>query len=112
MDEVNGPEYKESDYPDFSAKLLLAQNGLFQHFLKVESLLLAGNRLKCWALWLGCMGHHPYVWESSRVATFWAKLPKSSRPISLINFQNSISVNPCVKLKYERGINRKYFRGN
>ena len=35
------------------------KNGFFQHFLKIESLLLAGNRLKCWTSWLGCMVHHP-----------------------------------------------------
>ena len=34
------------------------QIGLFQHFFKIESLLLAGNRLKGWTLWLGCMVYH------------------------------------------------------
>ena len=72
----------------------MAQNGLFQYFLKIESLLLAGNRLKCWALWLGCMVHHPDAWENFRLAKFWAKWPESSRPIRLLHFQNAITSKP------------------
>ena len=72
---------KETE-PDFSAILLLAQiwakiaqNGPkidSQHFFKIESFLFAGNRLRYWRLWFGCMVHHPYFWENSRLAKFWA----------------------------------------
>ena len=44
---------------------------------------LAGNRLKCWTLWLGCMVHHPYVWENPRLAKLGANLGQSSQPIRL-----------------------------
>ena len=46
------------------------KNGLFPYFLKIESLHSAGNRLKCWTLWLGCLVHYPYVWENSCLAKF------------------------------------------
>ena len=61
------------------------KNGLFQHFLKNESL---------WTLWLGCMVHHPYIWENLGLAKFWAKRPESSRPIRLLHFQNGITSKP------------------
>ena len=86
---------QKSRWPRFRHKgPKMAQNGLFQHFLKIESLLLAGNRLKCWTLWLRYMVRHPYVWENSRLAKFWAKRPESSRPISLLHFQNAINSRP------------------
>ena len=91
--------------PNFSAKLPVGpnlgkkgqnwpKNGLLQNVLKIESLLLAGNRLKCWTLLLGCMVHHPYAWENSHLAKFWAKWPESSRPIRLLHFQNAITSKP------------------
>ena len=88
----------------------MAQNGDFQHFLKIESLLLAGNRLKCWTLWVGCMVHHPYVWENSGLAKRWAKLPGSSQPIRLLHFQNAITSKPFDRFFLK--INRKHFGGN
>ena len=71
--------------PDFSAKLPLAQIqakrakiGPKMEFLKIELLLLAGNRLKWWTLCLGCMLHHPYVWENS----FGQIVGKTARKLS------------------------------
>ena len=68
--------------------------------------------LKCWKLWLGCMVHHPYAWENSHLAKFWAKRPESSRPIRLLHFQNAITSKPFDRFLTMRGINRKYLCGN
>ena len=108
--------WQNSRWPKFLGKgSKMAQNGLFQHFLKMESLFLAGNRLKCWTLGIGCIVHHTYVWGNSRLAKFWVKRPESSRPIRLLNFQNAITSKPFdrltvyLKFLYEAF---KYHEGN